>query len=159
MRILIVSDTHRHNENYFKLLEKWKHLDMVIHCGDVEGGEYALTESADCPVLMVSGNNDFFSQLPREQEIDIENYRVWITHGHNYLVSMGPERIQQEARARGVDVVIYGHTHRPFLEQEEDLITLNPGSLSYPRQEGHRPTYALMEIDKHGEAHFTLAHL
>ena len=159
MRILIVSDTHRQNENYFKLLEKWKHLDMVIHCGDVEGGEYALTESADCPVLMVSGNNDFFSQLPRERVIDIENYRVWITHGHNYLVSMGPERIQQEARARGVDVVIYGHTHRPFLEQEEDLITLNPGSLSYPRQEGHRPTYALMEIDKHGEAHFTLAHL
>lgn len=66
MRILIVSDTHRKNENYFKVLQKMKKLDMVIHCGDVEGSEYALSEAADCPVLMVSGNNDFFTQLPRE---------------------------------------------------------------------------------------------
>lgn len=159
MRILIVSDTHRKNDNYFSLLQKWKKVDMIIHCGDVEGSEYALSESSECPVCMVSGNNDFFSQLPREQEISIGKYKVWITHGHNYLVSMGPERIQQEARARGVDIVMFGHTHRPLLVQEEDLITLNPGSLSYPRQEGHKPTYALMEIDKQGEAHFTLAHI
>ena len=29
-------------------------------------------------------------------------------------------------------------------------------SLSYPRQDGHRPSYMLMEIDKEGEAHFAL---
>lgn len=159
MRILIVSDTHRKNENYFKVLSKLKHLDMVIHCGDGEGSEYALSQAADCPVLMVAGNNDFFSQLPREQEISIENYKVWITHGHNYLVSMGTERIKQEAKARGVQIVMFGHTHRPCLEQDEDIIALNPGSLSYPRQDGHKPTYAIMEIDKRGEVHFTISHL
>ncbi|MBP3352126.1 MAG: metallophosphoesterase [Lachnospiraceae bacterium] len=159
MRILIVSDTHRKNENYFKVLQKMKKLDMVIHCGDVEGSEYALSEAADCPVLMVSGNNDFFTQLPREQELNIGDYKVWVTHGHNYLVSLGTERIKQEAKARGVQIVMFGHTHRPCLEQEEDIIALNPGSLSYPRQDGHKPTYALMEIDKKGEVHFTLAHL
>ncbi len=159
MRILIVSDTHRKNENYFKVLQKIKKPDMVIHCGDVEGSEYALSEAAECPVLMVSGNNDFFSELPREQELNIGNYKVWITHGHNYLVSMGTERIKQEARARGVQIVMFGHTHRPCLEQEEELIAVNPGSLSYPRQDGHKPTYALMEIDKHGEVHFTIAYL
>ena len=37
MRILIVSDTHRENKNYFKVLEKLQPLDMIIHCGDVEG--------------------------------------------------------------------------------------------------------------------------
>ena len=159
MRILIVSDTHRKNENYFKVLQKMKKLDMVIHCGDVEGSEYALSEAADCPVLMVSGNNDFFTQLPREQELNIGDYKVWVTHGHNYLVSLGTERIKQEAKARGVQIVMFGHTHRPCLEQEEDIIALNPGSLSYPRQDGHKPTYALKEIDKQGEVHFTLAHL
>ena len=159
MRILIVSDTHRKNENYFKVLQKMKKLDMVIHCGDVEGSEYALSEAADCPVLMVSGNNDFFTQLPREQELNIGDYKVWVTHGHNYLVSLGTERIKQEAKARGVQIVMFGHTHRPCLEQEEDIIALNPGSLSYPRQDGHKPTYALIEIDKQGEVHFTLAHL
>lgn len=159
MRILIVSDTHRKNENYFKVLKKFKQLDMVVHCGDVEGSEYALSESAGCPVFMVSGNNDFFSELPREQEFSIGNYKVWLTHGHNYLVSMGTERIKQEAKARGVQIVMFGHTHRPCLEQDEEIIALNPGSLSYPRQDGHKPTYALMEIDKQGEVHFTISYL
>ena len=40
MKILIVSDTHKKNENYFKVLEM-HHPDMVIHCGDAEGSEYA----------------------------------------------------------------------------------------------------------------------
>ena len=159
MRILIVSDTHRKNDNYFKLLKKQGKLDLIIHCGDVEGSEYALSESADCPVLMISGNNDFFSELPRDREFNIEKYKVWVTHGHWYGVSMGTEMLKQEARSRGVEIVMFGHTHRPLLIQEEDLIALNPGSLSYPRQEGHKPTYAIMELDKKGEAHFTLSYM
>ena len=49
MKILIVSDTHKKNENYFKVLEM-HHPDMVIHCGDAEGSEYALPAAAKCPV-------------------------------------------------------------------------------------------------------------
>ena len=41
-------------------------------------------------------------------------------------------------------------------EGDKDLIVLNPGSLSYPRQDGHKPSFMLMEIDKEGEAHFSL---
>lgn len=159
MRILIVSDTHRRNDNYFAVLEKMGPLDMVIHCGDVEGSEYTMSEAAGCPVVMVSGNNDFFSDLPRELEFEIEKYKVLVTHGHNYYVSMGAEVLKQEARARGIQIVMFGHTHRPFLEVEKDLVTLNPGSLSYPRQDGRKPSYAIMEIDRFGEAHFTIAYL
>ena len=82
MRILIVSDTHKHNDNYFRVLEKEGQMDMVIHCGDAEGSEYLLQEAAGCPLHIVMGNNDFFSNLPREIEIEIENRRVLITHGH-----------------------------------------------------------------------------
>ena len=57
-----------------------------------------------------------------------------ITHGHMYGVSMGYQRIREEGIERGVDAVMFGHTHRPMLEEDEDLILLNPGSLSYPRQ-------------------------
>lgn len=159
MRILIVSDTHRKNDNYFKLLKKQGKLDLIIHCGDVEGSEYALSESADCPVLMISGNNDFFSELPRDREFIIEKYKVWVTHGHWYGVSMGTEMLKQEARSRGVQIVMFGHTHKPCIDIGEDLVALNPGSLSYPRQEGHKPSYALMEIDKQGEAHYTIGYL
>ena len=68
MKILIVSDTHRRNENYIRVLERVAPVDMVIHCGDIEGSEYLIAECAGCPVQMVMGNNDFFSDLPREKE-------------------------------------------------------------------------------------------
>ena len=145
MRVLIVSDTHRKNENYFTVLEKEK-PDMVIHCGDIEGSEYALSEAASCPVWMVAGNNDFFSELSRELELQIGKYKVWVTHGHNYYVSMGNEIIKQEAAARGMDVVLYGHTHRPVVDRSSNIIAVNPGSLSYPRQEGKQPSYVIMEL-------------
>lgn len=159
MRVLIVSDTHRHNDNYFKVLERVAPIDMVIHCGDAEGSEYLLGEAAGCPLKIVMGNNDFFSNLPKELEFKIGQYKVWLTHGHYYYVSMDNNTIKKEARARGVDILIYGHTHRPIIEDEGNLITVNPGSLSYPRQEGHRPSFIIMEIDREGKAHFTINYL
>ena len=159
MKILIVSDTHRRNENYFQVIEQLGKLDLVIHCGDTEGREYAISEGAGCETLIVMGNNDFFSKLPREIETTIGKYKVWITHGHNYYVSMNNEIIKEEAVRRGVDIVFYGHSHRPTVEIEKDIIAVNPGSLSYPRQEGKRPSYVVMDIDRDGEAHFTICYL
>lgn len=156
MKILIVSDTHRYNDNYLYVLEKVAPVDMVVHCGDIEGSEYLIAQSAGCPVQMVRGNNDFFSDLPREKEFYIGKYKVWLTHGHNYGVMITDRYIKSEARERGVDIVIYGHSHRPVVEYENDLIAVNPGSLTYPRQEGKKPSFLIMELDKNGEAHFTV---
>lgn len=159
MKVLIVSDTHHRNENYLKVLERVAPVDMLIHCGDIEGSEYLIAEGAGCPVQMVMGNNDFFSDLPREKEFLIGRYKVWLTHGHHYCVSMSNETIKKEARARGADIVMYGHSHRPSVDIESDLIAVNPGSLTYPRQEGKRPSYIIMDIDKAGKAHFTINYL
>ena len=158
MKVLVVSDTHRKNDSYFQII-KMHSPDMVIHCGDAEGSEYAISEAAGCPVQIVLGNNDFFSDLPKELEFNIGKHRIWVTHGHNYYVSMGNENIKKEAKARGVDVVFYGHTHRPVIDYGNGVIAVNPGSLSYPRQEGHRPSYAIMEIDKDEELHFTIVYV
>ena len=159
MRVLVVSDTHRRNENYLRALERERPVDMVIHCGDSEGSEYLICESAGCPVHIVSGNNDFFSELPREIEFEIGKYRVLITHGHNYYVSMGSETLKKYARSKDKNLVFYGHTHRPVIDIEREIIAVNPGSLSYPRQDGKKPTYVMMELDKQGEAHFELKYL
>ena len=159
MRVLIISDTHRQNNNYLKVLSQVAPVDMVIHCGDAVGSEYLITEAADCPVHFVLGNNDFFSDLPKEIEMTIGKYKVWITHGHNYYVMMDNKHIKREAIARKADIVFYGHTHKPVVEWDKDIIAVNPGSLSYPRQDGHRPSYIMMEIDNKGEAHFTINYL
>lgn len=159
MRILIVSDTHRINRNYLELMERLHPLDLVIHCGDVEGCEYTLKEAAPCPVMMVAGNNDFFSQIPRELNFNIGKYKVWVTHGHNYFVHAGLRTIREAARSREVDIVCFGHTHQPVVIQEEGLTLVNPGSISLPRQGNHKPSYVLMDLDREGEAHFSVAYL
>lgn len=159
MKILIVSDTHRKNENYLKVLQLVGKLDMVIHLGDVEGSEYTIREAAGCPVEMIAGNNDFFSDLPSEKTLQIGRYRVMITHGHQYYIGMGNEMLKEEAIANGVDIVMYGHTHRPVIDISDDIIMLNPGSLSYPRQDDKKPSYIIMEIGSAGEATFSLQYL
>ena len=106
MKILIVSDTHRYNTNFLNVVDKTGPLDMVVHCGDVEGSELLISEAAGCPVEMVQGNNDFFSRLPREKEFMIGGYKVWLTHGHNYYIAMNSEVIKQEDRMLELYIVM-----------------------------------------------------
>ncbi|MBQ9991063.1 MAG: metallophosphoesterase [Lachnospiraceae bacterium] len=159
MRVLIVSDTHRKHENYLEAVRKNQPLDLVIHCGDVEGGEYVISEAAGCPVEIVQGNNDYFCDLPREKEVQLGKYKAMVVHGHQYGVNMGYERLADEARSRGMDMVMYGHTHRPVLVKEKGVLVINPGSLTYPRQEGRRHSYALMEIKAEGEPRVQIIYL
>lgn len=159
MKILIVSDTHKKHDNLVRILEQEENIDLMIHLGDSEGYEDYIAELAGCPLEIVSGNNDFFTDLDREKELQIGKYQVLITHGHYYYVAMGVEDLKREAVSRGMDVVMFGHTHRPFLDYSRGIVTLNPGSVSFPRQEGRRPSYALMELDPKGEAHFRIQYL
>lgn len=159
MKVLIVSDTHRQNDNYFRVLEKVGKVDMVIHCGDAEGSEYTLQQAAECPLHIVAGNNDFFSDLPRELDLEIEGKKVLVTHGHYYYVSNGIERLQEEGLSGGYDIVMYGHTHKPLIKHGKGITILNPGSLSYPRQEGRRPSYMILEVDSKGEFLYNLGYL
>lgn len=159
MKVLIVSDTHRHDRNLEEVLRRVSPIDCLIHLGDAEGSENHIRQIANAPVRIVSGNNDFFCDLPREEEFMLGKYKVLITHGHYYYVSLDLQELHRQAYARGVDIVMFGHTHRPHLEIGEHLTVLNPGSLSYPRQEGRLPSYIIMEIDGRGEAHYTVNYL
>lgn len=159
MRILVVSDTHKSHGNLERALEETGHIDMMIHLGDVEGKEDYIEALVSCPVHIVSGNNDFFSHLPWEEEFFIGEHHVFITHGHGYFVGMGEERLKSEARGRGADIVMYGHTHMPSLTIESDLVTLNPGSIAYPRQKGRKPSYIVMQMDQEGKIDYKIHYI
>lgn len=156
MKILIVSDTHGRHRNLDEVLEREGKIDMLLHLGDVEDDEHYIEAIAEWPVHLIGGNNDFFSYLPGEKEIKIGKYKVFMTHGHGYYVSMNTKRLREAAKARGADIVMFGHTHRPYIDVEGDLKVINPGSLSYPRQEGRRASYIIMEINANGNASFEL---
>lgn len=61
------------------------------------------------------------------------------------------EHLIREARERNADIIIFGHTHVPYLEIGRDMAVMNPGSLTYPRQEGRLPSYIILEIDENGK--------
>lgn len=159
MKVLIVSDTHKSHRNLEKVLERTEDIDMLIHLGDTEGGEDYIQALVDCPVHIVGGNNDFFSELPREEEFEIQGKHIFITHGHYYYVTMNEEYLKKEAKERGADIVMYGHTHRPAYSKKDGLITLNPGSIAYPRQIGREPSYMIMEIDENGTVNVQLMYV
>ena len=119
MRVLIVSDTHGRHSALDRALEAAGEIDLFIHLGDVEGGEEYINAVVDCEKHMVRGNNDFFSDLPREDEFYIGPLKVFITHGHAYYVSLDTEYIVEEAKARRADVVMFGHTHKPYFHETD----------------------------------------
>ena len=159
MKVLIVSDTHGRHDYLETIIEREKPLDLVIHLGDAEGAEYYIEGIAECPLEIVAGNNDFYTKLPLEQEIKIGDYKVLMTHGHYYYVNGGLGHIRKAVAERGIDIAMFGHTHRPFFEEDENVIILNPGSISYPRQEGRRPSYMVMDVDEAGKAQILLCYL
>lgn len=154
MRALIVSDTHGKHHNLDRALEEAGPIDVFIHLGDVEGGEIYMDAVIDCEKHIMRGNNDFFSDLPREEEFLLGTKKVFTSHGHNYYVSLDPETIKEEGRARNADIVMFGHTHKPYLDIDRDIVVLNPGSLSYPRQEGRKGSYMILELDEEGNCDF-----
>lgn len=159
MKVLIVSDTHRNEDNLEAVLEIEKPIDMLIHLGDIGESEDYIEAIAECNCEMVAGNNDFFSELPMEKELYLGNYKILITHGHLFYVSSGNERILNEGNLRGCNMIMFGHTHVPFIEEVDGITLINPGSLTYPRQPGRQPSYIIMDIDDYGQAQYGIKYL
>ncbi|KIR03299.1 putative phosphoesterase [Lachnospiraceae bacterium TWA4] len=147
MKIIVVSDTHGNCDNLVRVMETEKRADLLIHLGDLLCSPEEIKEIAGCPAQIIAGNNDFFSALDREKEFEIEGYKIFMTHGHKYQVGLGTSYLRDVAHKKGADIVMYGHTHRPEVSFYNQLMILNPGSLTSPRQEGRMPSYITLWLD------------
>ena len=147
MKILLVSDTHGKDYYLEEALEIEK-PDFLCHMGDLEGSEDYIRRITKCPVAMISGNNDFWTDLNPEVTFELHGFRIFMTHGHYYYAHSGNEQLKSAGRRNKADSVLFGHTHRPTLEIDEDIIVANPGSLTYPRQEKRRPSYMVLYLEK-----------
>ena len=45
----------------------------------------------------------------------------------------------------------FGHIHRPVLDDTEEVTVVNPGSISLPRQDNRRPSYAILDVNRKGD--------
>lgn len=159
MKVLIVSDTHGRDGNLEKAVYQEAPFDYLIHCGDVEGREIFIEALAECPCCIVAGNNDFFCDLPKEEEITLAGKRVLVTHGHYYGVSMDTYGLVDEAKSRNCQAAVFGHTHKPMVQERDGVLLVNPGSLAYPRQEGRKPSYAVLEAEEGQDFHIEIRYL
>lgn len=121
-------------------------FDVLLHTGDFEGSEMVYRELSGTPFYYVAGNNDFFTEAPFERVIELESCRIYMTHGHRYNVFETDEGILREAARRHAQIAVYGHSHYPVAEVKRGILLLNPGSLAWPRQEGRRPSYIVLEL-------------
>ncbi len=145
MKLLILSDSHGAVEN-MELAVRLEQPDAVIHLGDHWRDACDLRDLfPDLPLYQVSGNCDRYAWQP-----DLEERRLtafdgnifFMVHGHQYGVKNGLLRLQLAAKEAGARVMLFGHTHRAYAEQLDDILLFNPGACS-----GYRPTYGLICVD------------
>ena len=131
MKILVLSDTH-FRKGYSlndKFIKELSDSDMVIHCGDFVNLEFYNFLNSSGKLIAVKGNNDYSlsNDLPNERNIDIEGFKVAITHGH--LVRLSDIHYKYPDS----DIILYGHEHHPAIERFEKQLILSPGSLTSNR--------------------------
>ena len=156
-KILVVSDSHGKNTNLEKVIrcfgDKGKDLELLIHLGDMECPLERIQRLVSCPVKAVRGNCDF-SNLPAADFVMIGEEKAMVTHGHRYQCKLTTDMMKEMAAANGASIVLFGHTHMPMLDLGGAVKVANPGSISLPRQEGHRPTYLVITIEDDGRLQF-----
>ena len=156
-RILILSDSHGNNENVEKAIKKAGKIDKMIHLGDVGYDYLAVERMSKVPVYMVAGNNDYGGFLMDRMILQFGSHKVFVTHGHREGVYMGLDNLRYNALQNGCDIAMFGHTHVPVIDiHDEDVTIINPGSVSRPRQIGHKKTFIIMEIDDNDKVSFSL---
>lgn len=118
MKIGILSDTHGLlRPEVFPALDGVEH---ILHAGDVGDPDILLALNALAPVTAVHGNTDGWelrSRLPESNSVELLGLRFTVVHGHLPSHGTTPERLSRAFP--GSDVVVFGHTHQPFLAQRE----------------------------------------
>lgn len=125
----IISDNHGDwSPNIAKALEG---VDAIIHAGDI--GPYQIISKMEsiAPTTAVLGNTDGDLPIKENEVTNIGKKKFFVQH------IVDPHQLEVPLRARldkvNPDVVVFGHTHKPFCEILGCILFLNPGSVTRPR--------------------------
>lgn len=130
MRILVLSDSHG-NAGAIKSAILYNNPDAVIFLGDGLLDWEENLPFIKCPHIAVRGNCDFyFDNYPVVSVENLFGKTVYCTHGFKEGVKYSIEPLKKEALKNNADIVLFGHTHRPFSSYDNGLYIMNPGSAS-----------------------------
>jgi len=158
IRIGILSDTHYPDKTshlpdlIFERFQE-KNVNFILHAGDLTAPDVKEALESVAPVVAVRGNLDQ-PVFPEEKIVEVGTLKIGVLHGHQFL-SLDTQTLKYKALDMGVDILVFGHTHRFFYDVYEfmgkKIVLLNPGSPTVPRRSD--PTFVIAEV-KDRKFHF-----
>lgn len=147
-RVGVISDTHlprKASRIPDAALRHFANVELILHAGDLSTRAALDQLEAYAPVEAVQGNVEdagVVRALPIKRQLTLGGCLIGMVH------ILGDRATRREAARRefpDARVVIFGHSHIPFVEDCDGLLLLNPGSPTDPRGQPH-PTIALLTI-------------
>jgi putative phosphoesterase len=121
LKIGLISDTH--NLVRPEALERLAGVDAIVHAGDICNPEVLDALARIAPVTAVRGNNDlgaWADDLPLATTLTLGGVAIHVVHDIADWQSS-----PQQSR---VDVVVFGHSHKPSIATRDGVLFVNPGS-------------------------------
>lgn len=144
MKLVVVSDNHGLKQPIDDIRRQHLDADAFFHCGDSELPIRFLDGFA-----AVCGNNDYTVELPESRIVELNGLRIFVTHGHRYLLFGRVDMLLSKAIYENCQLVLFGHTHCFYHEVIEGIHFVNPGSIAHNR-DGSMPSYAVITVDDSG---------
>ena len=100
------------------------------------------------------GNKEYLRTLHEKIEFTANGYKILLVHGsprriNEYLYEDRPERtLSNMLESIDVDVLVCGHTHKPYHRIVNDVHIVNDGSVGKPKDGDSRACYAVIELDE-----------
>ncbi|MCX7720396.1 MAG: metallophosphoesterase [Dictyoglomus thermophilum] len=133
VKIGVISDTHLPSRFPYLpqvIIDKLQGVDLIIHAGDWEDTFFLPELQKIAEVIGVHGNMDNFEVkriLPAKKIITIEGVKIGITHGSGAPWGI-KDRVREVFEGEDLKVIVFGHTHKPMMEWEDNIFFFNPGS-------------------------------
>ncbi|MDQ3864679.1 MAG: metallophosphatase family protein [Actinomycetota bacterium] len=144
----LIADTHmprRAKALPEGLLPHLERADLILHAGDLMDPTLLDDLAACAPVMAVRGNLDPpEARLPETLQFEFGGVRIAMIHDSGQKRGRRSRMRRRFPRAR---VVVFGHSHIPWLDDEDGLLLLNPGSLTDRRRQPEH-TFARLRVHR-----------
>ena len=135
MKLAILSDTHGLLRP--QVVERLKTADAILHGGDINRQDIVDQLEQYAPLYVVRGNNDkqWAEAIPHHLSVTLDGVTFYMVHNKKEV----------PADLSGVDVVVFGHSHKYVQEEKDGVRWLNPGSCG-PRRFHREITMMMAEV-------------